>query len=180
MITQALSFIGVFFLVYIMPVVRWFYVITKRPFPFGVVFLVVLLYPLGGLFYIFVHNRTNVAALRRRKPEISWIYAFLQVFLQGGEMPIDGIADDRRKRKSYSDEENDEYPSAEQYDSRASYSLQNHFIQSEAPQCSGITLIPSHISKPKGSCDIEQMSLKNMVSTESKGNGCCLANKMHN
>ncbi len=45
------------------------------------------LFPLGGIFNIFVYFRPNVARLRNKHPEISRVLAFWKVFKAGGEEP---------------------------------------------------------------------------------------------
>mmetsp|Transcript_16196 Transcript_16196/g.30617 ORF Transcript_16196/g.30617 Transcript_16196/m.30617 type:complete len:494 (+) Transcript_16196:57-1538(+) len=90
MLTQALSFIGAFLFIYILPFVVGILNIMKvKP---GPSFMTVLsgIYPLGGLFNILVHTRPNIAALRRREGyQISWPRAFLRVLLAGGDIPED-------------------------------------------------------------------------------------------
>jgi G protein-coupled glucose receptor regulating Gpa2. len=88
MLIQALSFIGVFFFIYILPFFIGMMNIMKiKP---GPRFMTVLsgIYPLGGLFNILVHTRPNIAALRRQEGyKGSWPRSFLQVLLAGGDVP---------------------------------------------------------------------------------------------
>mmetsp|Transcript_16197 Transcript_16197/g.30622 ORF Transcript_16197/g.30622 Transcript_16197/m.30622 type:complete len:450 (+) Transcript_16197:57-1406(+) len=89
MLTNAISFIGVFFIVYLVPLLLWVHNITDSKVSFNMLILSSLLYPLGGLFNILVHTRSNIAALRRREgdPRRSWLCAFFAVLLAGGDTP---------------------------------------------------------------------------------------------
>jgi hypothetical protein len=179
MTIQALSFIGVLFLVYLIPFIRWFYVVTQTPLPFELIAALAMIYPLGGLFYILVHNRTNAAGLQRREPQMSWCVAFLKVFLNGGDMPCHcdeycSQCKQKRNRDSSSDEDNDEAEDAilsEQYDSDGRYSLHNFIDSDRKNHSSGVRESPPHgsfvISQRDKSCEMEKMSIDNMICSES-------------
>jgi hypothetical protein len=89
MLIQALLFIGVFFMVYLVPLLFWVHNATNSSASFGLLILSASLYPLGGLFNVLVHTRSNITALRRRhgRKEMSWLRAFITVLLAGGDTP---------------------------------------------------------------------------------------------
>lgn len=109
--TQAMSFIGVFFFVYLMPIVRYIHNLKKIPFPFALMALYSFCFPLGGLLNILVHTRPHIAALRRKREkvgmQISWIRAFVRVLLSGGDtldLKDDDWRDEQQLDQSQSDE----------------------------------------------------------------------------
>jgi G protein-coupled glucose receptor regulating Gpa2. len=90
MVTNAILFIGVFFIIYLVPLLLWIHNVTKSKVSYSMLILSAILYPLGGFFNILVHTRSNIAALRRRdkgQHKICWLYAFFAVLLAGGDTP---------------------------------------------------------------------------------------------
>jgi hypothetical protein len=89
MVTNAILFIGVFFIVYLVPLLLWVHNITNSNVSLNMLILSSVLYPLGGFFNILVHTRSNIAALRRRDKDqkMCWLYAFFAVLLAGGDTP---------------------------------------------------------------------------------------------
>lgn len=87
---QAVSYIGVYFLVSIALIWAMFYSTFGKSPSNGHLFQIVLSItsPLGGFINIFIHTRPHVAALRRRdNSRYSWFQAFLIVLKTGGDLP---------------------------------------------------------------------------------------------
>lgn len=138
MTTQAISFIGVFFFVYLMPNVRYVYYVRKIPFPFELMALYSFCFPLGGLLNILVHTRPHIAELRRRRKRLglqtSWIQAFVRVLLSGGD-----ILDLKDDLKLEEEQHNDQNP-REEGDSYYEDDFESHAKEERSSQISPLSI----------------------------------------
>jgi len=82
MMTQAISFVGIYFLMYIPVMVAH----AGDP-PDFLLAITMIFFPLGGFLNILVYTRPKVAELRRRYPECSRPRGLWMVLKTGGEIP---------------------------------------------------------------------------------------------
>jgi hypothetical protein len=86
-IIQSSLYVGAFFLSYMCPLMQTFGSFFGYKFPPFFGYVMSFLYPLGGLFNIFVYTRPKVVRFRHAYPEISRLRSLLLVIKAGGEVP---------------------------------------------------------------------------------------------
>lgn len=87
-LVQALLYVGVHFLIYIIPLSTYFWAIRDNDYPSLMVAIIIsIFYPVGGLLNILVFTRPKVLSLRRRHMEFSYFRAFYMVVKAGYVVP---------------------------------------------------------------------------------------------
>lgn len=84
---QAILYVSVFFSTYGVAIFIAFCNISDAEVPTLILFVFVIVYPLGGLLNVLVYTRPSIIALRTSHSDLSWLHAFLVVVNAGGANP---------------------------------------------------------------------------------------------